>query len=109
MNPPRNAHRYVRSAIFSSLISSIVPFAASLKADDKPKVSIDFNRDIRPILSDNCFSCHGQTPKNRKAGTCGSTPGGRAGAAGSGGVAIVPGDSGEKRTVAAHHHDEKDE
>ena len=29
---------------------------------------LSFNRDIRPILSDNCYYCHGTDPKNRKGG-----------------------------------------
>ncbi|MBL8829879.1 MAG: DUF1553 domain-containing protein [Planctomycetaceae bacterium] len=28
---------------------------------------IEFNRDVRPILSDNCFFCHGNDPHQRKA------------------------------------------
>lgn len=28
---------------------------------------VDFNREIRPILSENCYFCHGQDPKERKA------------------------------------------
>jgi hypothetical protein len=35
--------------------------AASLAAQ-----SIEFNRDIRPILSDKCFTCHGPDAANRK-------------------------------------------
>src|SRR5438034_7116177 len=40
-----------------------VPGAVTAKTSDK----VSYNRDIRPILSDNCFFCHGPDPKKRKA------------------------------------------
>jgi len=44
--------------------------AASLQADETQKqatAKIEFNRDIRPILSDNCFYCHGPDKNHREA------------------------------------------
>ena len=42
-------------------------FALTLLGTASGYAAVDFNRDIRPILSDKCFHCHGPDEKTREA------------------------------------------
>ncbi len=42
--------------------------ALCLAAESDPPAKIEFNRDVRPILAENCFKCHGFDKNARKAG-----------------------------------------
>ena len=46
--------------VISSLL--ILPWMALQAEEDAP----DFNREIRPILAENCFHCHGPDEKSRE-------------------------------------------
>jgi hypothetical protein len=47
-----------------SVFSLLIAAPLAVQSADKP---IDFNRDVRPILSDKCFHCHGPDAHSREA------------------------------------------
>ena len=50
----------------ATLLAGLLPsIDAPAGADNH---TVDFNQDIRPILSDNCYQCHGPDANQRKAG-----------------------------------------
>ena len=70
---------------------------------------VDFNRDIRPILSDNCYKCHGPDAKQAKAGLRLDLPEIAVKPLKSGKIAVVPGQPRKSTLVQRITTKDKDE
>ncbi|NBV53664.1 MAG: hypothetical protein EBR83_09155, partial [Verrucomicrobia bacterium] len=77
----------MRSRALACLCLSVAASAWSADA------TVDFNRQVRPILSDRCYGCHGpDANKGRKAGLRLDELAGATKKLKSGDIAVVPGD-----------------
>ena len=55
------------SPVVKSLAGLLLGSLSIVQTIAQESQTIEFNRDIRPILSENCFYCHGPDPENRQA------------------------------------------
>ena len=90
--------------VFAVLVVCLNPlagkFGVALFAEDP----VDFNRDIRPILAENCFYCHGQDGNKRQADLrLDSRDSALAGSA------FIPGNAAESALLSRIHSSDADE
>ncbi|QDU55946.1 PSD1 and planctomycete cytochrome C domain-containing protein [Aeoliella mucimassa] len=83
------------------LATSLVSF---VQAEDR----IDFNRQIRPLLSDRCYQCHGPDENHREAGLRLDLEEAATAETDSGTIALVPGDTEASELVARIATDDAD-
>ena len=91
-------HGVWRLFVFAAFSSALVLPAHEAEKSTGPR--IDFARQIRPILSDNCFRCHGPDDKERKVGLRLDIKEKAFAELKSGNRAIVPGKSSESELMA---------
>ncbi|MEM8733109.1 MAG: alpha/beta fold hydrolase, partial [Planctomycetota bacterium] len=60
-----NPHRSRPEDLVSALVESVLTQSPAPRKDETSR--LDFNRDVRPILSDKCYFCHGPDADNRQA------------------------------------------
>ncbi len=86
-----------RKLLSACSLLAFLPTPAGAAEGDVP-ATIEYNRDVRPILSDACYQCHGPDAARRKAGLRLDTEAGALADLG-GTHAVVPGDPGRSELV----------
>jgi SecD/SecF fusion protein len=56
------------ATVLAVVLAAFLTNSVSADETEKPKTKVDFDTQIRPILAENCLSCHGPDDDARKAG-----------------------------------------
>ena len=73
MTPQTKTHhkqlnkRFLRMRDLLGLTLFLIQIESAVNNAQAQQPALDFNRDIRPVLSENCFYCHGQDSNKRQA------------------------------------------
>ena len=103
----RSAHASIgalRPHMGALIVAAVgLAWATNSAGGEPDRNKVDFNFEIRPILADKCFKCHGPDARNRKAGLRLDIKEGAFGTTKSGSRAVVPWQPGRKRAHQPHH------
>jgi hypothetical protein len=90
---------WISSSAVALALVAFVLLAPARGADTPTPARVEFNRDVRPILSDNCFHCHGPDQNAREAELRLDIRDEAIKEAGSGATPIVPGKAADSELV----------
>lgn len=102
--------KWAIGGLAAALIIGMVVFWPKGYDDPSLPDRVDFNAHIRPLLSQNCFTCHGPDSSSREAGLRLDTREGAIADLEDGGAAIVPGNIGRSlllQRISSHDPDER--
>src|SRR5688500_13224566 len=98
----------LKTSVAVTLVLAALPLAGGLADEPSQTKGVDYNRQIRAILANNCLACHGFDAAERKGELRLDVRESAIGAAESGEHAIVPGQPEKSELISRIHSTDDD-